>query len=48
MNDKIQTMIVCFVFVAIFGLLFGCQSTGPKTRDPSHNPYNVGGYEEKG
>ena len=48
MNDKMKAIIVYIVFVATFGLLFGCQSTGPQTRDPSHNPYNVGGYEEKG
>ena len=48
MKDKIKTMIVCVVFVAILGLLFGCQSNGYQTRDLSHDPYNVGGFEEKG
>ena len=48
MKDKLRMMIVSVVFVSIVGLLAGCQSTGPQTRDTSHNPYNVGGYEEKG
>ena len=48
MKDKLRMMIVSVVFVSIVGLLAGCQSTGPQKRDTLHNPYNVGGYEEKG
>ena len=49
MKDKIQTVIVCFVTIAIFALLLGCQSTGSQTRDSSHDPYRVGRfYQEKG
>jgi hypothetical protein len=49
MKAKIQIMIACTVIVAVFGLLAGCETTGSRTRDLSHDPYNVEGIEvEKG